>query len=178
MPQTPTKSTAKPATDSLLRYRFAAININTGLIIPSSIIPPNTTRRHRIEDPTADERRNIAVPDPLHNNDITDANLDTLLDFEMPPNEGQADDKQAIDMIEVRRLKMKKHKLRKWKKKFKYPEAKRRLRLRKRKEKELQAELLAKMREAETFSAEKYVEEKLAAASAPVPRKRKLIKVF
>lgn len=182
MPHTPTKSTAKPATDpladSLLRYRFAAININTGLIIPTSIIPPNTTRRHRIDDPTKDERRSIAVPDALHNNEITESNLDTLLDFDLPPNEGQSDEKQAIDMIEVRRLKMKKHKRRKWLKKFKYPEAKRRMRLHKRKEKEFQAELLAKIREAEAFSAEKYVEEKLAAASARMPKKRKLIKVF
>lgn len=104
--------------------------------------------------------------------------MDALLGLELPPNEGQSEDKEAIDMIEIRRLKMKKHQRRKWLKKYKYPEAKRRLRLRKRKEKEFQAELLAQIREAETFSPEKYVEDKLATLNVKIPKEQKIVKVF
>lgn len=182
MAQIPIKSTAKPATDPLadkiLRYRFAAININNGNIIPSTVIPPNSNSRRRIADPTKDERHNVTVPESIINNEITESNLDTLLGFELPPNEGQSEDKEAIDMIEIRRLKVKRHQRRKWLKKYKYPEAKLRLRLQKRKEKAFQAELLGLIREAETFSAEKYVEDKLAALNEPVRTKRKIIKLF
>lgn len=172
------QNVADPRTESLLKYQFAAININNGNIIPSTIIPPNSNSNRRIEDPTKDHRRNITIPDSMIIREITESNMDALLGLELPPNEGQSEDKEAIDMIEIRRLKMKKHQRRKWLKKYKYPEAKRRLRLRKRKEKEFQAELLAQIREAETFSPEKYVEDKLATLNVKIPKEQKIVKVF
>lgn len=176
------QSTPKPAADpwvnSLLRYQFAAININNGNVIPSTMIPPNPYSRRRIQDPTKDIRRNVAIPDSFIKNEITEANLDTLLNIEMPPNEGQSEEKLAIDMVEIKRLKMRKHQKRKWLKKYKYQQAKSRIRKFQREEKELHANILGQIREAEDFSAEQYVEEKLAKLEAPVKRLRKIISIW
>lgn len=170
--------TSDPCINSLLRYRFAAININIGNTIPSTIIPPNPTSRRRIEDPMKDKRRNVTVPDSIINIEITEANLDTLFNIEMPPNESQSEEKLAINMLEIRRQKMRKHKRRKWLKKYKFAEAKRRMRLFKRKEKELHADILSQVREAEEFSPEQYVEEKLAKLNVRTRRQPKIISIW
>lgn len=142
------------------------------------MIPPNPYSRRRIQDPTKDIRRNVAIPDSFIKNEITEANLDTLLNIEMPPNEGQSEEKLAIDMVEIKRLKMRKHQKRKWLKKYKYQQAKSRIRKFQREEKELHANILGQIREAEDFSAEQYVEEKLAKLEAPVKRLRKIISIW
>jgi len=68
---------------------------------------------------------------------------------------------QAARLIVIRRKKMKKHKLRKLRKRMKYVWAKVRQKRELRKEKVFQAELLAQVKEAEKFTATEYVNEKL-----------------
>ncbi|KAF7279153.1 hypothetical protein GWI33_007565 [Rhynchophorus ferrugineus] len=69
--------------------------------------------------------------------------------------------KEATRMITVRRKKMKKHKLRKLRKKMKFEWAKLRQKREFKKEKLFQDRLIQKCKVAEAFSAEKYVAEKL-----------------
>ncbi|KAG5877082.1 hypothetical protein JTB14_011786 [Gonioctena quinquepunctata] len=68
---------------------------------------------------------------------------------------------EAARLIVIRRKKMKKHKLRKLRKKMKFEWAKRRQRKELRKEKTFQAKLIQQCKEAETFSAEQYVQERI-----------------
>ncbi|KAF5279148.1 hypothetical protein FQR65_LT03394 [Abscondita terminalis] len=67
----------------------------------------------------------------------------------------------AARLIVIRRKKMKKHKLKKLRKKLKYERAKIRQRRELKKEKEFQAGLIAQYKKAEAFSAEEYVIKKL-----------------
>ncbi|NP_001156199.1 uncharacterized protein LOC100164847 [Acyrthosiphon pisum] len=68
---------------------------------------------------------------------------------------------QAARLIVIRRKKMKKHKLRKLRKRMKYVWAKVRQKREMRKEKAFQAELMGQVKEAEKFSPANYVQEKL-----------------
>lgn len=78
---------------------------------------------------------------------------------------------QAARLIIIRRKKMKKHKLKKLRKKMKFEWAKVRQRREMRKEKAFQAELIGQIKVAEQFSAEKYVEEKIRQATeVQIPR--------
>ncbi|XP_057652315.1 uncharacterized protein LOC130891521 [Diorhabda carinulata] len=69
--------------------------------------------------------------------------------------------KEAVKMIVIRRKKMKKHKLRKLRKRMKFEWAKKRQRRELKKEKLFQAELIQQYKTAEKFSAEEYVTTKL-----------------
>lgn len=160
----------------LCEYRFAALNINNGNFVPPSIQPPAPNRR--IEEPGNDERKNIDTPVTAIVNEIMEKISDIKGDMDLPPLEGQDECKEAAVMIEIRRLKMKKHKRKKLLKKMKFVYAKRKLRRRLRKEKVFQAELLAKIKEAEQFSAEQYVADKLARLKVTPQRKPKLVKIF
>lgn len=85
--------------------------------------------------------------------------------------DGSAYKKEAIRMIVIRRRKMKKHKLKKLRRKMKFEWAKVRQRREMRKEKAFQAKLLTQIKEAEQFDAEKFVSEKLRKANeVPLPR--------
>lgn len=170
----PTKNDAP--INNLLKYQFAALNINNGNIISPSIIPPNPNRR--IEEPAKDERNNVDTPDPLIVKEITEQNLDNLIGFDLPPIEGQNESIEAARMIEIRRLKMKKHKRKKFLKKMKFVLAKIRLRRRMAKEKVFQASLLAQIRQAENFSAEQYVTDKLTRLKDVPPPKPEIVKIF
>ena len=160
----------------LNEYRFTALNINNGNFVPPSIQPPTPNRR--IEDPGHDERKNVDTPVTAIVNEIMEKISDIKGDMDLPPLEGQDECKEAAVMIEIRRLKMKKHKRKKLLKKMKFIYAKRKLRRRLRKEKVFQAELLAKIKDAEQFSAEQYVTDKLARLKVPPQRKPKLVKIF
>ncbi|XP_058122162.1 small ribosomal subunit protein mS38-like [Anopheles ziemanni] len=79
--------------------------------------------------------------------------------------------KQAARLIVIRRRKMRKHKLRKLRKRMKFEWLKIRQRRELKKEKLFQAELLNQIKEAEKFSAEAYVASKLRQATdEPTPR--------
>lgn len=69
--------------------------------------------------------------------------------------------KQAARLIIIRRKKMKKHKLRKLRLRMKYEWAKVRQRREAKKEKEFQTELITQCKEAEAFSAEEYVQQRI-----------------
>lgn len=77
------------------------------------------------------------------------------------PTNGRIVDKRAINMLRIRHKKIKKHKRKKLRKKMKFVWAKIRLKRNQKKEKLFQAELIAKIKEAETFDAKEYVNEKL-----------------
>uniref|UniRef100_A0A131XKF0 Putative secreted protein n=1 Tax=Hyalomma excavatum TaxID=257692 RepID=A0A131XKF0_9ACAR len=74
-----------------------------------------------------------------------------------PKPAGGVNEKRAVNMLIIRRKKMKKHKLRKLRKRMHFLWSKRRFRIEKAKEQVFRAELLAKIQEANEFDAEKYV---------------------
>ncbi|XP_030761528.1 uncharacterized protein LOC115886494 [Sitophilus oryzae] len=77
-----------------------------------------------------------------------------------PPTENNTP-KEAVRMIVVRRKKMKKHKLKKLRKKLKFERAKLRQKREYKKEKLFQDKLIQQCKVAESFSAEDYVQNKL-----------------
>jgi hypothetical protein len=102
--------------------------------------------------------------------DIVDSTYDPKYYIEAP-TQGGLIQKQAARLIVIRRRKMKKHKLKKLRKKMKFEWAKVRQRREMRKEKAFQAVLIAQIKEAEKFDAEKYVAERLQEAhKVPLPR--------
>ncbi|XP_031621435.1 uncharacterized protein LOC116339602 [Contarinia nasturtii] len=162
--------------DKLFEYQFAALNINNGNIIPPSIQPP--APKQRIDEPGKDERKNIDTPVSIIVNEIIDRISENKGDLDCPPLEGQNDFIEAAVMIEIRRLKMKRHRYRKFLKKFKFEIAKRKLARRKKNEKIFQAELLAKINAAENFSAEKYVTDKLSKMKHVPKPKPEIVSIF
>lgn len=87
------------------------------------------------------------------------------------PCDSKKDKMEAARMIVVRRRKMKKHKLKKLRRKMKFEWAKVRQRREMRKEKAFQAKLIAQIKDAEAFNAAKYVSDKLQEAKEnPLPR--------
>lgn len=109
---------------------------------------PTSAALREINSIVPDERRNIADPESVNNTA-----------------------KHAIRMIVIRRRKMKKHKLKKLRKKMKFEWGRLRQRREMRREKAFQAGLIAQIKEAEKFSAEQYVADKLRLATeSPIPR--------
>lgn len=86
----------------------------------------------------------------------TDANSNGLEKTDPSPA-GGVSEKRAVNMLIIRRKKMKKHKLRKLRKKMYFLWAKRRFRREKAKEQAFRAELLSQIHEAQAFDAEKFV---------------------
>lgn len=83
-------------------------------------------------------------------------------------------EKKAARLIVIRRRKMKRHKLKKLRKKMKFEWGKIRQKRELKKEKDFQAELLAKVSNADNFNAELYAKEKATVANEiPFPRRWK-----
>ncbi|XP_034486040.1 uncharacterized protein LOC117790647 isoform X2 [Drosophila innubila] len=82
-----------------------------------------------------------------------------------PLDKSKPDKMEAARLIVIRRRKMKKHKLKKLRRKMKFEWAKVRQRREMRKEKAFQAQLLAQIKQAESFSAEQHVAETLRQAN-------------
>lgn len=146
-------------------------------MISPSIQPPAT--KQRIEEPGKDDRRNIDTPISTIVNEIMEKINENKGDMDLPPLEGQDEGKQLMPlMMEIRKLKMKKHRRKKLLKKMKFVFAKRKLRRQMQREKEFQATLLAQIKDAEKFSAEKYVADKLARLkTAPTPQPE-IVRIF
>lgn len=88
-----------------------------------------------------------------------------------PADKSKPDKMEAARLIVIRRRKMKKHKLKKLRRKMKFEWAKVRQRREMRKEKAFQAKLVSQVKEAEGFSAEQYVADVLRQANeVPLPR--------
>ncbi|XP_036323935.1 uncharacterized protein LOC118737495 [Rhagoletis pomonella] len=102
--------------------------------------------------------------------------INDILDEPTVPHEIQAPaisngKMEAARLIVIRRRKMKKHKLKKLRRKMKFEWAKVRQRREMRKEKAFQAKLIAQVKAGEAFNAEQYVEEQLRKANEnPLPR--------
>ncbi|XP_037028132.1 uncharacterized protein LOC119068587 [Bradysia coprophila] len=109
----------------------------------------------------------IETPVQPNQQEIVDRIRGIVQDLEMPAidNGVGEDGKQANKLIKIRRRKMRRHKLKKLRKKMKFEWAKVRQRRELRKEKAFQAVLVAQIKEAEKFSAEEYVAEKLRKAN-------------
>lgn len=125
----------------------------------------------KIENPTI----TAIIEAPLQPNqqEIVDQSHSKVQDFELPAIENGVgeDGIQAAVLIGIRRRKMRKHKLKKLRKKMKFEWAKVRQRRELRKEKAFQAVLIAQIKEAEKFSAEQYVADKLRQANeTPIPK--------
>ncbi|KRF99392.1 uncharacterized protein Dwil_GK11887, isoform B [Drosophila willistoni] len=88
-----------------------------------------------------------------------------------PLDKSKPDKMEAARLIVIRRRKMKKHKLKKLRRKMKFEWAKVRQRREMRKEKAFQAQLMSQIKKAESFSAEQYVADVLKQANEkPLPR--------
>jgi hypothetical protein len=123
--------------------------------------------RARIELPVVSTVNTFKLP-PVRDIVITPYEPNHYIEV---PTKGGLVEKQAARLIVIRRRKMKKHKLKKLRKKMKFEWAKVRQRRELRKEKAFQAELIAQIKEAEKFDAEKYVAERLQEAhKVPLPR--------
>lgn len=145
-------------------HERSALSITNGNII----IPPGLNQSP-VEEPENVGRSDIETPFTTIVNEITEKNLDIMPSFELPPIEGQNESIEAAIMIQIRRFKMKKHKLKKLRKRRRFIIAKIKLRRAQRKEKLFQTSLLEQIREAEKFSAEEYVTMKLKKAKPPPP---------
>jgi len=143
---------------------------NTNLVKDIGITCPLWRRKEIFELPLT----NKIIENPTQSNKVIEEIINVDKTISLPDNNNSEDDigKQAKNgMIMIRHRKMKKHKLRKLRKKMKYEWAKVRQRRELRKEKVFQAELTAEIREAESFSAEAYVAEKIRQATeSPIPR--------
>lgn len=127
--------------------------------LPVSITDKPTLNQKIIESPTSAALREI--------NSIVPDSRKAIIEPESVNNTA----KHAIRMIVIRRRKMKKHKLKKLRKKMKFEWGRLRQRREMRREKAFQAGLIAQIKEAEKFSAEQYVADKLRLATeSPIPR--------
>ncbi|XP_018350575.1 PREDICTED: uncharacterized protein LOC108753481 [Trachymyrmex septentrionalis] len=136
-----------------IKFIPRTLNIDFGMptrgdLIRNIIEIPATTLIPPLQEPT--NRLPIQYDSPM---------LEKSLD--LPTNE-RIIEKQAVNMLRVRRKKMKKHQRKKLRKKMKFIMEKVRLKRRQKKEKLFQAELIAKIKEAEAFDAKEYVNEKLS----------------
>lgn len=133
-------------------FKLAAIpssNIDLGL-------PRNGLIREIIENPI---NINAHIIDPTKIQKIIEDKIpERSLDL---PTVNGIMEKQAARLIVIRRHKMRKHKLRKLRKKMKFLWRKLRVRRQIKKEKAFHAELLAQIREAENFDAKTYVASRL-----------------
>lgn len=128
--------------------------------IKNPIKDPNEHKRQEVENPLIGILNDITIP-----TEIVQKNID------LPPtvaNEPKLTrtGKYEYNMLIVRRKKMRKHKLKKLRKKMKFFLAKQNQKREWKKEKKFQEGLLGQIREAEKFSAEEYVADKLAKLKA------------
>ncbi|XP_011175199.1 uncharacterized protein LOC105207451 [Solenopsis invicta] len=133
--------------------KFIPRTLNIDFGIPASgnlirnIIETPSTKISPLQEPV--ERLPIQYDSPV---------LEKSVDL---PTNGSIIEKQAVNMLRIRHKKMKKHKLKKLRKKMKFVWAKLRLKRKQKKEKLFQAELIGKVKEAQAFDAKQYVNERL-----------------
>lgn len=154
-------------TNNLIHFSPRSINLEIG-------IPTNPLKE--IQDfPIF----NKIIENPLNSSINEIMEITNKTDLDLPTN--IVKEIEAARLIGIRRRKMKKHKLKKLRKRMKFEWAKVRQRREMRKEKAFQAKLIAQIKLAEKFSAEEYVAKKiLQATETPLPRywKGKRLPVF
>ncbi|XP_055539834.1 aurora kinase A-interacting protein-like [Wyeomyia smithii] len=158
-----------PILQPRLLFRPREISLDIGC---SPVVNPLLPRKEIIDVPRSN--RIIENPNQTRIFEISENPLNKISNVELPTGHGRTTDDsgiQAARLIVIRRRKMRKHKLRKLRKKMKFEWAKVRQRRELRKEKAFQAELINQIKQAEKFSAEMYVAEKLRQATeTPIPR--------
>ncbi|XP_025831253.1 uncharacterized protein LOC112904710 [Agrilus planipennis] len=173
-------------------FGFSAVRglstINDKLITPNNTIltplSPITQewiwkKRYPIKLPVNVNTPSLELPKvsnldiPLEMPFSTDDNRSSIVE---PPTNTDTVRKEAARLIVIRRKKMRKHKLRKLRKKMKYVWAKIRQKRELAKEKVFQAELIAQCKKAEAFNAHEYVAEKLSlACETPVTQRNHMV---
>lgn len=160
----------------IIRYKQASLRCCTLSTIRAIHLQTGRTKCNNVTTPVyAEYPRNIPIGklnnkpqivDPFITNCLDELN-DMLKDGNQKhaPALNRKDKVEAARMIVIRRRKMKKHKLRKLRRKMKFEWAKVRQRREMRKEKAFQATLITQIKEAEVFNASKFVEEKLQKAN-------------
>ncbi|GAB0097681.1 uncharacterized protein DMENIID0001_133460 [Sergentomyia squamirostris] len=143
-------------------------------VAPPSIpqITPAIPLRNPLKEIRDVPKIRVNIIEPIRRTMLTEINSIVEQQKEIKlPQTGVIVEKHAVRMIVIRRKKMKKHKLKKLRKKMKYLWAKINQRREMRKEKAFRAEIFAQLKEAESFSPEQYVEEKIRKATeTPIPR--------
>ncbi|XP_037945763.1 uncharacterized protein LOC119678146 isoform X2 [Teleopsis dalmanni] len=141
-------------------------------ILPNNYMPIYAVVQPLRQIPIGDvpiKSRIVESPKSTWLNEINEI-LDEKKEIRLPST-NNIGEMRAEPLIVIRRRKMKKHKLKKLRRKMKFEWAKVRQRREMRKEKAFQAKLIAQVKEGEAFSAEKYVAEKLKQANeVPLPR--------
>lgn len=146
--------------DNRLLSNLNALSISINHIAPPSIRPP--TIGNSIEDPRANILNDIDAPLSQISYEITEKPLQIIQELDLPTADGTDNVKQAKKTtIRIRRRKMRKHKLKKLRKRMKFEWAKKKQKRLLKKEKDFHAMLIGQIKEAEKFSAEDYVTEKL-----------------
>lgn len=113
----------------------------------------------------------IESPNQINNKIIEDV-LDINKSIDLPTNDKISDNiKHAARLIVIRKRKMRKHKLRKLRKKMKFVWAKAKQRREWKKEKRFLNSLLNQIKAAQKFSAEEYVDEMISKATESPPPK-------
>lgn len=161
----PTTSNCKP---SEVHPSLFICNVNTSILKTPYITDPPKVKIIDLPFPVikqiSDVPRtlNIKYEDNLPMKEIQDPISSNILE------------KKAARLIVIRRRKMKRHKLKKLRMRMKFEWAKIRQRRELKKEKDFQAELLAKVNDAENFNAALYAKEKARVANEkPFPRRWK-----
>lgn len=149
------------------------MHLQNGFTRPNATIPIYALIRPQLNPtPIGDLVNKTQIGDPTKSNwldEIGDILNETNQIRE--PTLNKKDKMEAARMIVVRRRKMKKHKLKKLRRKMKFEWAKVRQRREMRKEKAFQAKLIAQIKDAEAFNAAQYVSDKLRQAKeTPLPR--------
>lgn len=147
------------------KYQSRNMHIRNDLNIHNSLLPSSfLTKNHCLTQ----EISKMCIPfqtkyiEELPKREFYLPNLDFLNEDTIIEEPVIKDKKEAARMIIIRRKKMKKHKLKKLRKRLKFVRAKIRQRREWKKEKDFQAGLIKLCKEAESFSAEEYVNEKIA----------------
>ncbi|KAK9871834.1 hypothetical protein WA026_014291 [Henosepilachna vigintioctopunctata] len=171
----------------LRKLSFTSTHPNTSPVVPylaqqsnfiyENILQENNwvyQRNERIEMPIK-QKIHIELPKSFIVNPLMEDPLLHEKIMDLPCHKG-ADQIEAARLIVIRRQKMKNHKLRKLRKKLKFFRAKIRQKRELKKEKEFQAVLIQRCKEAEIFSAEEYVNNRIqkykeALAYVPKPKR-------
>lgn len=150
--------------DSKLLTNLNALSVSINHATP-------TIRASFINNAIVDPRSHIIIDieNPLSNilNEIGDNPSQINRDFELPAiTNVNGDDtieakQNGRTTIAIRKRKMRKHRLKKLRKRMKFEWAKKKQRKLKKREKEFQASIVGRIKEAEKFNAEDYVTEKL-----------------
>lgn len=153
----------------LAQYNPIVSSFNPAMPMPAVNIPLTNVRLPITEKPNLHQKI-IESPTSAALKEINNIISDERREIREPESVNNSA-KHAIRMIVIRRRKMKKHKLKKLRKKMKFEWGRLRQRREMRREKAFQAELIAQIKEAEKFSAAQYVADKLRQATEePIPR--------